>query len=88
MSHRKIIRSISFGIILKQYGNRRTVDIFITVKKLADRQSVKKAVLELQEGYQQYFEVNKEKICDTDYADETFENRKDYIVIKPNPHPS
>ena len=62
MSHRKIIRSISFGIILKQYGNRRTVGIFITVKNLADRQSVKKAVLELQEGYQQYFEVNKEKI--------------------------
>lgn len=34
---------------------------FHNSKKLADRQSVKKAVLELQEGYQQYFEVNKEK---------------------------
>ena len=68
---------------MKQYGNRRTVGIFITVKKLADRQSVKKAVLELQEGYQQYFEVNKEKICDTDYADETFETEK--ITLLSNP---
>ena len=52
-------------------------------KKLANRKSVKKAVLELQEGYQQYFEVNKEKICDTDYADETFETEK--ITLLSNP---
>jgi len=56
---------------------------FHNSKKLADRQSVKKAVLELQEGYQQYFEVNKEKICDTDYADETFETEK--ITLLSNP---
>ena len=56
---------------------------FHNSKKLADRQSVKKAVLELQEGYQQYFEVNKEKICDTDYADETFETEK--IILLSNP---
>ena len=56
---------------------------FHNSKKLADRQSVKKAVLELQEGYQQYFEVNKGKICDTDYADETFETEK--IILLSNP---
>ena len=56
---------------------------FHNSKKLADRQSVKKAVLELQEGYQQYFEVNKEKICDKDYADETFETEK--ITLLSNP---
>ena len=56
---------------------------FHNSKKLADRQSVKKAVLELQEGHQQYFEVNKEKICDTDYADETFETEK--IILLSNP---
>ena len=56
---------------------------FHNSKKLADRQSVKKAVLELQEGYQQYFEVNKEKICDTDYAAETFETEK--ITLLSNP---
>ena len=49
---------------------------FHNSKKLADRQSVKKAVLELQEGYQ-------EKICDTDYADETFETEK--IILLSNP---
>ena len=37
----------------------------------------------LAEGYQQYFEVNKEKICDTDYADETFETEK--ITLLSNP---
>ena len=46
---------------------------FHNSKKLADRKSVKNAVLELQEGYQQYFDDNKERLCDTDYADETFE---------------
>ena len=50
---------------------------FHNSKKLADRQSVKKAVLELQEGYQQYFEVDK------DYADETFETEK--ITLLSNP---
>lgn len=56
---------------------------FHNSKKLADRQSVKDAVLELQKEYQQYFEVNKEKICDTDYADETFETEK--ITLLSNP---
>ena len=37
-------------------------------KKLANRKSVKNAVLELQNGYQKYFEENKERICDTDYT--------------------
>ena len=56
---------------------------FHNSKKLADRQSVKKAVLELQEGYQQYFDDNKERLCDTDYADETFETEK--ITLLSNP---
>ena len=56
---------------------------FHNSKKLADRKSVKNAVLELQEGYQQYFEDNEEKICDTDYADETFETEK--ITLLSNP---
>ena len=32
-------------------------------KKLANRKSVKNAVLELQNSYQKYFEENKERIC-------------------------
>ena len=56
---------------------------FHNSKKLADRKSVKNAVLELQEGYQQYFDDNKERLCDTDYADETFETEK--ITLLSNP---
>ena len=52
-------------------------------KKLANRKSVKNAVLELQNGYQKHFEENKERICDTDYTDETFETEK--IVLVSNP---
>ena len=52
-------------------------------KKLANRQSVKNAVLELQNGYQKYFEENKERICDTDYTDETFETEKIALVSNP-----
>ena len=52
-------------------------------KKLANRKSVKKAVLELQEGYQQYFNENKGMIFDTDYTDETFETEKIALVSNP-----
>ena len=52
-------------------------------KKLANRKSVKNAVLELQNGYQKYFEENKERICDTDYTDETFETEKIALVSNP-----
>ena len=52
-------------------------------KKLANRKSVKNAVLELQNGYQKYFEENKERICDTDYTDETFETEKITLVSNP-----
>ncbi len=45
-------------------------------KKLANRKSVKNAVLELQNGYQKYFEENKERICDTDYTDETLRQKR------------
>lgn len=51
--------------------------------KLANRKSVKNAVLELQNGYQKYFEENKERICDTDYTDETFETEKIALVSNP-----
>ena len=52
-------------------------------KKLANRKSVKKAVLELQEGYQQYYNENKGMIFDTDYTDETFETEKIALVSNP-----
>lgn len=52
-------------------------------KKLANRKSVKNAVLELKNGYQKYFEENKERICDTDYTDETFETEKIALVSNP-----
>ncbi len=60
--------------------------IFITIKKLANRKSVKNAVLELQNGYQKYFEENKERICDTDYTDETFETEKIALVSNSYSH--
>ena len=49
---------------------------FHNSKMLANRKSVKNAVLELQNGYRQYFEENKERICDTDYTDEIDEKCK------------
>ncbi len=55
-------------------------------KKLANRKSVKNAVLELQNGYQKYFEENKERICDTDYTDETFETEKVGISVNSYSH--
>ena len=58
-------------------------DYFHDNKKLANRKSVKNAVLELQNGYQKYFEENKERICDTDYTDETFETEKIALVSNP-----
>lgn len=45
--------------------------------------SVKNAVLELQNSYQKYFEENKERICETDYTDETFETEKITLVSNP-----
>ena len=33
-------------------------------------------IVVVQNGYQKYFEENKERICDTDYTDETFETEK------------
>ena len=52
-------------------------------KKLANRKSVKNAVLELQNSYQKYFEENKERICETNYTDETFETEKITLVSNP-----
>ena len=68
-------------------GGRNTYNYFLgdfhNDKKLANRKSVKKAVLELQEGYQQYFNENKGMIFDTDYTDETFETEKIALVSNP-----
>ena len=58
-------------------------NIYHDNKKLANRKSVKNAVLELQNSYQKYFEENKERICDTDYTDETFETEKIALVSNP-----
>lgn len=52
-------------------------------KKLAKKKSVKKAVLEIEEDYQKYFEEHEERICDTDYTDETFETEKIALVSNP-----
>ena len=56
--------------------DREDSGYFHNNKKLANRKSVKNAVLELQNSYQKYFEENKERICETDYTDETFETEK------------
>ena len=63
--------------------NQEDSGYFHNNKKLANRKSVKNAVLELQNGYQKYFEENKERICDTDYTDETFETEKIALVSNP-----
>ncbi len=68
-----------FEMVWEQKDSR----YFHNNKKLADRKSVKKAVLEMQEGYQKYFADHKEKISDTDYTDETFETKK--ITLLSNP---
>ena len=59
-------------------GGRNTYNYF-----LGDFPGHKNFDRDVQKGYQQYFEVNKEKICDTDYADETFETEK--IILLSNP---
>ena len=63
--------------------NQEDSGYFHNNKKLANRKSVKNAVLELQNSYQKYFEENKEKICETDYTDETFETEKIALVSNP-----
>ena len=63
--------------------NQEDSGYFHDNKKLANRKSVKNAVLELQNGYQKYFEENKERICETDYTDETFETEKITLVSNP-----
>ena len=63
--------------------NQEDSGYFHNNKKLANRKSVKNAVLELQNSYQKYFEENKERICDTDYTDETFETEKITLVSNP-----
>ena len=68
---------------MKPYGNQEDSGYFHNNKKLANRKSVKNAVLELQNGYQKYFEENKERICETDYTDETFETEKIALVSNP-----
>ena len=60
--------------------NQEDSGYFHNNKKLANRKSVKNAVLELQNSYQKYFEENKERICETDYTDETFETEKITLV--------
>lgn len=52
-------------------------------KKLANKKSVQKAVSALQEGYQQYSEAHEEKLCDTDYTDETFDTEKIALISNP-----
>ena len=49
--------------------NQEDSGYFHNNKKLANRKSVKNAVLELQNSYQKYFEENKERICETNYTD-------------------
>lgn len=63
--------------------NQEDSGYFHNNKKLANRKSVKNAVLELQNGYQKYFEENKERICETNYTDETFETEKITLVSNP-----
>ena len=63
--------------------NQEDSGYFHNNKKLANRKSVKNAVLELQNSYQKYFEENKERICETDYTDETFETEKIALVSNP-----
>ena len=63
--------------------NQEDSGYFHNNKKLANRKSVKNAVLELQNSYQKYFEENKERICETDYTDETFETEKITLVSNP-----
>ncbi len=63
--------------------NQEDSGYFHNNKKLANRKSVKSAVLELQNSYQKYFEENKERICETDYTDETFETEKITLVSNP-----
>ncbi|WP_244092785.1 phospholipase D family protein [Blautia massiliensis (ex Durand et al. 2017)] len=63
--------------------NQEDSGYFHNNKKLANRKSVKNAVLELQNSYQKYFEENKERICETNYTDETFETEKITLVSNP-----
>lgn len=63
--------------------NQEDSGYFHNNKKLANRKSVKNAVLELQNSYQKYFEENKERICQTNYTDETFETEKITLVSNP-----
>ena len=63
--------------------NQEDSGYFHNNKKLANRKSVKNAVLELQNSYQKYFEENKERICETDYTNETFETEKITLVSNP-----
>ena len=78
----------AFGVIqLLEYfetiWEQEDSDYFHDNKKLANRKSVKNAVLELQNSYQKYFEENKERICETNYTDETFETEKITLVSNP-----
>lgn len=52
-------------------------------KKLADKASVKKAALRMEEEYKEYAAEYKERIFDSDYTDETFETEK--ITLLSNP---
>ena len=63
--------------------NQEDSGYFHNNKKLANRKSVKNTVLELQNSYHKYFEENKERICVTDYTDETFETEKITLVSNP-----
>ena len=52
-------------------------------KKLADKASVKKAALRMEEEYKEYAAEYKECIFDSDYTDETFETEKITLVSNP-----
>lgn len=52
-------------------------------KKLADKASVKKAALRMEEEYKEYAAEYKERIFDSDYTDETFETEKITLVSNP-----
>ena len=52
-------------------------------KKLADKASVKKAALRMEEEYKEYAAEYKERIFDSDYTDETFETERITLVSNP-----
>ena len=52
-------------------------------KKLADKTSVKKAALRMEEEYKEYAAEYKKRIFDSDYTEETFETEKITLVSNP-----